>query len=50
MSDRSGSDKFFDLLIEGISLLKSERAEIGAMLDKRRGDIDALVSDLQRAG
>lgn len=50
VSDRSGSDKFFDLLIEGISLLKSERAEIGAMLDKRRGDIDALVSDLQRAG
>lgn len=50
VSDRSGSDKFFDLLIEGISLLKSERSEIGAMLDKRRGDIDALVSDLQRAG
>ncbi|MEQ9041833.1 MAG: ABC transporter substrate-binding protein [Silicimonas sp.] len=50
VSDRSGSDKFFDLLIEGISLLKSERAEIGAMLDKRRGDIDALISDLSRAG
>ena len=50
VSDRSGSDKFFDLLIEGISLLKSERAEIGAMLDKRRGDIDALVSDLKKAG
>lgn len=50
VSDRSGSDKFFDLLIEGISLLKSERAEIGAMLDKRRGDIDALIGDLQKAG
>jgi len=50
VSDRSGSSKFFDLLIEGISLLKSERAEIGAMLDKRRGDIDALIGDLQRAG
>lgn len=50
VSDRSGSDKFFDLLIEGISLLKSERAEIGAMLDKRRGDINALVGDLRRAG
>lgn len=50
VSDRSGRDKFFDLLIEGISLLKSERAEIGAMLDKRRGDIDALIGDLQRAG
>lgn len=50
VSDRSGSDKFFDLLIEGISLLKSERAEIGAMLDKRRGNIDALIGDLQKAG
>lgn len=50
VSDRSGSDKFFDLLIEGISLLKAERAEVGAMLDRRRGDINALISDLQRAG
>jgi phospholipid transport system substrate-binding protein len=50
VSDRSGSDRFFDLLIEGISLLKSERAEIGAMLDKRGGNIDALISDLKSAG
>ncbi len=50
VSDRSGSDRFFDLLIEGISLLKSERAEIGTMLDRRRGDIDALISDLTKAG
>ena len=50
VSDRSGSDRFFDLLIEGISLLKSERAEIGAMLDKRRGNIDAMVKDLRKAG
>lgn len=50
VSDRSGRDKFFDLLIEGISLLKSERAEIGAMLDKRSGNLDALINDLQKAG
>ena len=50
VSDRSGRDKFFDLLIEGISLLKSERAEIGAMLDKRGGNIDALIGDLKKAG
>jgi phospholipid transport system substrate-binding protein len=50
VSDRSGSDKFFDLLIEGISLLKSEKAEIGAMLDRRRGDIGGLIQDLQKAG
>ncbi len=47
VSDRN---KFFDMLIEGISLLKSERAEIGAMLDKRRGDIAALTADLKKAG
>lgn len=50
VSDRSGSSKFFDLLIEGISLLKSERAEIGAMLDKRKGNLDAMIGDLQKAG
>ena len=50
VSDRSGSDLFFDLLIEGISLLKSERAEIGAMLDKRGGNIDALIRDLKTVG
>ena len=50
VSDRSGRDKFFDLLIEGISLLKSERAEIGAMLDRRGGNIDALIADLSKAG
>ena len=50
VSDRSGRDLFFDLLIEGISLLKSERAEIGAMLDKRGGNIDRLINDLKAQG
>ncbi len=50
VSDRSGEARFFDLLIEGISLLKTERTEIGAMLDRNRGDIDALIADLRQAG
>ena len=50
VSDRSGQARFFDLLIEGISLLKTERTEIGAMLDRRGGDIDALIADLRQAG
>jgi phospholipid transport system substrate-binding protein len=33
VSDKSGKDLFFDMLIEGISLLKAERTEVGAMLD-----------------
>ncbi|MGX9351913.1 MlaC/ttg2D family ABC transporter substrate-binding protein [Shimia sp. W99] len=50
VSDKSGQDKFFDMIIEGISLRLSEKSEIGAMLDKRGGDINALIADLQKAG
>jgi phospholipid transport system substrate-binding protein len=50
VSDRSGSDKFFNIYIEGVNLLLTERTEIGAMLDRRGGDINAVVSDLKSAG
>ncbi|WP_412507089.1 phospholipid-binding protein MlaC [Roseovarius sp. SYSU LYC5161] len=50
VSDRSGEDLFFDMVIEGVSLRLSERTEIGAMLDRNNGDFDAMISDLRRAG
>lgn len=50
VSDRSGKDLFFDMVIEGVSLRLSERTEIGSMLDRRNGDINALISDLKKAG
>ncbi|WP_417806177.1 MlaC/ttg2D family ABC transporter substrate-binding protein [Thioclava sp.] len=50
VSDRSGQDKFFNLIVEGVNMLASERTEIGAMLDRRRGNIDALIQDLKTAG
>lgn len=50
VSDRSGRNLFFDMLIEGISLRLSERTEIGSMLDRRRGNIDAMIADLRQAG
>lgn len=50
VSDRSGRPRFFDMLIEGISLLRTEQVEIGALLDRRRGDLGALTEDLRRAG
>ena len=50
VSDRSGKDLFFDMIIEGVSLRLSERTEIGAMLDRRNGNIDALITDLKKAG
>jgi len=48
VSDRSGRPKFFNLFIEGVNMLLTERTEIGAMLDKRRGNIDALIADLKK--
>lgn len=45
VADRNG--KFIDMKIEGISLVKAERTEIGAMLDKRRGNLDQLIADLR---
>ncbi len=49
VSDKSGRDLFFNIVIEGVNMLSSERTEIGAMLDKRRGDLDALIADLKKA-
>ncbi len=46
VSDRSGSVRFFNIIIEGVNMLLSERTEIQAMLDRRRGNIDALIADL----
>ncbi|WP_170157951.1 MlaC/ttg2D family ABC transporter substrate-binding protein [Litoreibacter meonggei] len=50
VSDKSGKPKIFNIIIEGVNTLTSERAEIGAMLDKRRGDIGALTADLKKLG
>lgn len=50
VSDKSGRNLFFNLIIEGVNMLSAERTEIGAMLDKRGGDIAALAKDLQKAG
>lgn len=46
VSDRSGQPKFINLIIEGISLLATERAEIGAMLESFRGNMDQLNARL----
>lgn len=47
VSDKSGKDLMFNLYIEGISLLATERTEIAAMLDKRKGNLDKLITDLK---
>ncbi|WP_298361522.1 phospholipid-binding protein MlaC [uncultured Litoreibacter sp.] len=50
VSDRSGKAKIFNIIIEGVNTLTSERAEIGAMLDRRGGSIARLTADLKKAG
>ncbi len=50
VSDRSGRSKFFNLFIEGVNMLLTERTEIQSMLDKRRGNLDQLVADLKKLG
>lgn len=50
VSNKSGQDRFFNIIIEGVNMLASERAEIAAMLTARRGDLAALTGDLQAAG
>ncbi len=50
VSDKSGKNKMFNLFIEGISLLATERTEIAAMLDRRNGKLNLLIKDLKKAG
>lgn len=50
VSDKSGKPLFFNMFIEGINMLLTERTEIGAMLDRRRGNIDQMITDLKTAG
>ncbi len=42
----NGRPKMFDLIIEGISLISSERTEISALLESLGGDIDKLTAKL----
>ena len=47
VSDKSGKSLFFNIIIEGVNMLSSERAEMGALLDQRKGDLDRLIADLK---
>ncbi len=47
VSDKSGRNLFFNIIIEGVNMLASERTEIGALLDRNGGDIDRLVAQLR---
>jgi phospholipid transport system substrate-binding protein len=46
VSERSGAAKVVNLVIEGVSMLANERAEVGAMLEAQRGSVDGLIRAL----
>jgi phospholipid transport system substrate-binding protein len=46
VSAASGQLKFFNLIVEGVNMLLSERTEIQALLDQRGGDLERLITDL----
>lgn len=50
ISERSGATKAVNLIIEGVSMLANERAEVGAMLDAQRGSLDGLIAQLRSVG
>lgn len=50
VSDKSGKDKFYNMFIEGVNLLLTERTEIGALLDKNGGNVDKMIAALQAMG
>ena len=51
VSDRGGDGpKLIDITAEGVSLLRTQRQEFAAMLDKRNGDVDEFIADLAQAG
>lgn len=45
--EKNGKTRFFNLIIEGVNMLASERTEVGSMLDKERGNIDGLIARMQ---
>ena len=48
VEDSTGRPLFFNLVIEGVNMLLSERAEMQAQLDVRRGDLNRLIAELPR--
>ena len=47
VSEHSGQPLVFNLIIEGVNMLLVERQEIGALLDRNSGKIDALIRELK---
>ncbi len=49
VSTNSGSPRFFNIIIQGVNMLASERTEVQAILDQQGGSIDRLTQALRNA-
>ena len=47
VSDKSGKNLFFNIIIEGVNMRASESVEIRALLDRNGGDLDALIAEMK---
>ncbi len=47
LSDRSGSTRVFNVIIEGVNMLTTERAEVGALYDQAGRDVGQLAQRLR---
>lgn len=50
VSDKSGRNLFFNIIIEGVNMLATERAEIGALYDQNGRDMARLIAALNASG
>lgn len=49
VSERGGAPKVVNLIIEGVSMLTNERAEVGALLEAEGGSLDRLIVRMRGA-
>jgi phospholipid transport system substrate-binding protein len=49
VGDKSGRQLFFNIIIEGVNMLASERTEVGSLLDANGGDVNKLITALKTA-
>jgi phospholipid transport system substrate-binding protein len=47
VNDRNGPLQLVDIVAEGVSLAIAQREEFAAMVDRRNGDIDEFIDDLE---
>ena len=49
VTDRGGEARIADIIIEGVSMVTTQRDEVGAMFDRNGADVDKLIDALRSA-